>query len=167
MNIVLTGMSGAGKSTLGVLAAKALGMNFTDTDILIQEKEHAFLQDILDDRGIEYFMHAEESVLCGLNADDTVIATGGSAVYYEKAMKHLSQNACVIYLAMPYEEIEKRVKNITTRGIVMKKGNSLRDVFNEREPLYRVYSDHVIDCTGCEIEQCVEMIVKIAEKDII
>lgn len=158
MNIVLIGMSGAGKSTLGVLAAKALGMKFIDTDILIQEREKALLQDILDNKGLEYFMKTEESVLCSLDTDNTVIATGGSAVYYERAMSHLSENGCVVYLELPFEEIERRVSNITTRGIVMKNGSSLKDVYNEREPLYRKYSGRIIDCNGRDIEQCVGLL---------
>lgn len=159
MNIILIGMSGAGKSTLGVLAAKALGMDFMDTDIAIQERENALLQDILDNKGMEYFMRLEESVLCSIDTDGTVIATGGSAVYYDKAMKHLAENGRIIYLSMSFEEIERRVKNITTRGIVMKNGSSLRDVFNEREGLYRKYSDMTIDCEGRDIEECVSLIV--------
>lgn len=163
-NIILIGMSGAGKSTLGVLLAKALGMDFVDTDILIQQREKRLLQEIIDQEGIERFLCVEEAVLSDLKLYNCVVATGGSAVYSRKAMQSLRETGTVIYLSVPYEEVEKRVTNITTRGIVMKQGRSLKDAYEERLPLYRQFSDVVIDCTGRDIEGCVgEMIAKLCE----
>ncbi|MDY4953162.1 MAG: shikimate kinase [Candidatus Onthomonas sp.] len=163
-NIILIGMSGAGKSTLGVLLAKALGMDFVDTDILIQQREKRLLQEIIDREGIEQFLRTEEAVLSELQVRNCVVATGGSAVYSRKAMQSLRETGTVIYLSVPYEEVEKRVTNITTRGIVIKQGRSLKDAYEERLPLYRQYSDVVIDCAGRDIEGSVgEMIAKLCE----
>ena len=141
-NIILIGMPGSGKSTLGVLLAKALGRRFVDTDLLIQEREGRLLQ-----------------VLLSVDVEHAVIATGGSVVYSRAGMEALKRNGDVVYLAATYAEVEKRVTNITTRGIVLKHGCSLQDAFAERVPLYEQYSDYTVDGTGKSIEECVEEIV--------
>ncbi|WP_419871979.1 shikimate kinase [Candidatus Pristimantibacillus sp. PTI5] len=165
MNIVLIGMSGAGKSTLGVLLAKALGMDFVDTDIVIQQHEGRLLQEIIDNDGIEKFMEIEEKNISELQLKNCIISTGGSVIYSEKAMNVLKKGGLIIYLHVPYEEIKRRI-NITTRGIVIKKGKSLKDVYEERVPLYIQYSDKTLDCSNKDIEHCVsEMIEKIKESD--
>ncbi|CAH1200259.1 Shikimate kinase [Paenibacillus allorhizoplanae] len=164
MNIVLIGMSGAGKSTLGVLLAKALGMDFVDTDIVIQQHEGRLLQDIIDNEGIEQFLEIEERTVSELQLENCIISTGGSVIYSEKAMNILKQDGQIIYLHVPYEEIQRRLANVTTRGIVIKKGNSLKDVYEERVPLYNKYSDHTLDCSNKNIEQCVsEILEKVQE----
>ncbi|NIK79764.1 shikimate kinase [Paenibacillus castaneae] len=164
MNIVLIGMSGAGKSTLGVLLAKALGMEFVDTDIVIQQQDGRLLQGIIDDDGIQKFMETEEQIVSELQLKNCVISTGGSVVYSEKAMHALKQGGLIIYLHVPYEEIKKRLVNITTRGIVMKRGNHLQDIYEERIPLYLKYCDNTVDCSNMSIEQCVsEIILKIRQ----
>ena len=163
-NIVLIGMSGAGKSTLGVLLAKALGRSFIDTDILIQQKEEKLLQDIIDSDGMSYFMGAEEDVLSSLDVHGCVIATGGSAVYSEKAMKHLKESAVIIYLEVDYDELVSRLSNITTRGIVFKGKHDLRSVYDERLPLYERYADVRVRCSGKGIEDCVREIVVAVQK---
>ncbi|QYR24333.1 shikimate kinase [Paenibacillus sp. sptzw28] len=167
MNIVLIGMSGAGKSTLGVILAKALGMDYVDTDIVIQQHEGRLLQDIIDNDGIEKFMEVEEKILSELQLKNCIISTGGSVIYSEKAMNVLKRGGQIIYLHVPYEEIKRRltnITNITTRGIVIKKGNSLKDVYEERVPLYNKYSDNTLDCSNKDIEHCVsEIIEKIQE----
>ena len=162
-NIILVGMSGAGKSTLGVLLAKATGKLFVDTDIIIQQKTKRLLQDIIDNDGTDAFLKLEEEILLSVNEENTVIATGGSAVYSEKAMEHFAKSGKIIYLHVDFAEIEKRVTNITTRGIVLKNGKSLADAFDERKPLYDKYADVVIDCTGntveesvCRIKKCID-----------
>ncbi|WP_225446429.1 shikimate kinase [Paenibacillus rhizovicinus] len=160
-NIVLVGMSGAGKSTLGVLLAKALGMDFVDTDLVIQQQEGRLLQAIIDQDGIEAFMAVEESVVSALQVNDCIIATGGSVIYSEKAMHALRQGGQIVYLHVSYEEIMRRLGNVATRGIVMKNGHTLQDVYEERVPLYRQYSDVTIDCAKKEIEQCVREIVEL------
>ena len=158
-NIILIGMPGSGKSTLGVLLAKALGRRFVDTDLLIQEREGRLLQDIIDNDGIEKFLQIEEQVLLSVDVEHAVIATGGSVVYSQAGMEALKRNGDVVYLAATYAEVEKRVTNITTRGIVLKHGCSLQDAFAERVPLYERYSDYTVDGTGKSIEECVEEIV--------
>jgi shikimate kinase len=164
MNIILIGMSGAGKSTIGVLLAKALGMDYVDTDIVIQQHEGRLLQDIIDNHGIDEFMKIEERIISDLNLQNCIIATGGSVIYSEKAMNILKQGGPIIYLHVPYQEIKKRLINITTRGIVIKQGKSLKDVYTERVPLYIKYSDKIIDCSNKDIEHCVnEIIEKIRE----
>lgn len=159
-NIILIGMSGAGKSTLGVLLAKALGKDFTDTDIILQQREGRLLQEIIDTDGIEYFMKVEEEVVSSLSFKNSVIATGGSVVYSDKIMKSLKKDAVSVYLYVPYEELAARVKNISTRGIVMRCGNTYEDVYNERLPLYKQYADITVNCSAMDIESCVAQIIK-------
>ena len=159
-NIVLIGMPGAGKSTLGVLLAKAMGMFFVDSDIIIQQKTGRLLQDIIDNDGTEKFLQLEEEILSELDLTNTVIATGGSAVYSEKAMEHFSKSSNIAYLHVDLPEIEKRVTNITTRGIVLKNGRSLSDAYAERKPLYNKWADITIDCTGSTIENSVRMLTE-------
>lgn len=159
MNIVLVGMSGAGKSTLGVLLAKALGMDYVDTDIVLQQQEGRLLQDIIDKDGIDAFLEVEEKIVSGLQLENCVISTGGSVIYSDKAMHALKKDGLIIYLHVPYEEIKRRLTNITTRGIVIKKGNTLQDVYKERVPLYMTYSDHTLDCYNKDIEQCIAEII--------
>jgi shikimate kinase len=159
MNIVLIGMPGAGKSTLGVLLAKALGMDYVDTDIVIQQHEGRLLQDIIENDGIGKFMETEEYIISNLKLNNCIIATGGSVIYSEKAMHALKQGGQIIYLHVPYEEIRRRLINITTRGIVIKKGYSLKDVYEERDPLYLKYSDKTLDCSNHDIEYCIRQII--------
>lgn len=160
-NIVLIGMPGSGKSTCGVLAAKALLKNFFDTDLLLQGMEEEKLQDIIDKKGIDYFLNAEEKAILSLDINATVIATGGSVVYSQRAMEHLKSMGRVIYLHLDYDTMVKRIKNITTRGVVLKSGTSLLDMYNERLPLYKQYADDVIYCDKNTVEETVEQIVRL------
>lgn len=159
-NIILIGMPGAGKSTLGVLLAKAMGKLFVDTDIIIQQKTKRLLQDIIDNDGTEAFISLEEEILLSVNEKNTVIATGGSAVYSEKAMEHFKKSGKIVYLHVDFDEIVKRVTNITTRGIVLKNGKTLSDAFDERKPLYDRFADITIDCTGNSVEESVKKIIE-------
>ena len=158
-NIILIGMSGAGKSTLSVLLAKALGMSFTDTDLLIQQKSGKLLQHIIEKEGIPRFLQLEEEVLCSLSVTHTVIATGGSAVYSLRGMQHLKESGRVIYLSLPYEEVEKRLSNITTRGIVFLHHSTLQEVYEERLPLYEHYADLTFCCKGQDVEDSVSGLI--------
>lgn len=167
MNVVLIGMPGAGKSTLGVLLAKALGLNYIDTDIIIQQQEGRLLQEIIDTDGLEKFLQTEAEIVARLKVQDCVIATGGSVVYSEKAMNALKRTGRVFYLSVAYEEIARRLKDVATRGIAVKKGRSLRDIYTERVPLYLGYADHIIDCHNKNIEDCIsEIAARVKEKQI-
>ena len=146
-NITLIGMPGSGKSTVGVLLAKTLGYRFLDADLLIQQREGALLQDILDQRGVEGFLDVEEDVIRSLDCTGTVIAPGGSAVCREGAARRLKELGLVVYLHVPLAELERRISNITTRGIAMAPGQTLADVYAIREPLYRKYADLTVDVT--------------------
>ena len=137
-NITLIGMPGSGKSTVGVLLAKALGFQFVDVDLLIQQREGALLQELLDNRGVEPFLDAEEAAICSLACTGAVIAPGGSAVCRAGAIGHLRALGRVVYLHVPLPELERRIHNITTRGIAMAPGQTLADVYAAREPLYRL-----------------------------
>jgi len=159
-NIVLIGMPSAGKSTIGVILAKTLGMRFIDTDLVIQENEGQLLQDIISTYGISGFLEIEEDSVLSLKYKTTVIATGGSVVYSKKAMMHLKQDGIVVYLKLGYEEIVKRIENILTRGVIMDKGQSLLDMYNQRIPLYERYSDIIIDCSNKNIEDIIHSIIK-------
>lgn len=164
-NIILIGMPACGKSTLGVLMAKTLGMDFMDTDLLIQAREGELLQTIIDERGLEAFLEAEEKVLCGVEAENTVIATGGSAVYSDSAMEHLRSIGQVIYIRIPLKEIQRRLKNIKTRGVAMNPGQSLEDLYEQRSPLYEKYADVIADMSGGNLEESVSRVIEILEKE--
>lgn len=160
-NMILIGMPGAGKSTIGVVLAKTLGYLFLDTDLLIQQLEGALLQDIVNTKGVELFKKIEEDALISLHVDHTVVSTGGSAVYSAKAMHHLRSLGTVIYLQLPFAEIERRINNITTRGLAMDKGKTLHDLYQERLPLYEQYADVIVDCDGAGVEEVVAKIMAI------
>ncbi|MBR3816442.1 MAG: shikimate kinase [Clostridia bacterium] len=159
-NIILIGMPGTGKSTVGVLLAKSLLMSFTDTDLIIQQKYNTSLQNILREKGTEAFLEIEDNVLSHINVENSVIATGGSAVYGERAMANLKADGVAVYLDTPLDELEKRLLNIHTRGVAMKEGTSLRELFEEREPLYKRYADITVRCENKTAEECVEKIIE-------
>lgn len=162
-NIILIGMPGAGKSTVGVLLAKALGYNFIDTDLIIQGRLNNRLYKIIEEHGIAYFLQAENRIVSEVSADHTVIATGGSVVFGKEAMEHLMQMGKVVYIKLGCDEIKRRINNITTRGIVMKKGEAIEDIYSERAPLYERYADITVDAENTTIEEAVEKIFSLLE----
>lgn len=159
-NLILTGMPACGKSTLGVVLAKTLGMKFVDTDLLIQEVQNCKLQEIIDERGMQEFLRIEEKVLSEIEAENSIISTGGSAVYSDKAMKHLGSIGDVVYIKLSLDEIECRLNNIKTRGIAMKPGETLADLYNMRVPLYEKYADITIETEGMGIEESIEVLIE-------
>ncbi len=159
-NIILTGMPGCGKSTVGVILAKTLGMDFIDTDLIIQLQQKEKLQVLVDKYGTERFKQFEERALLSVTArENTVIATGGSAVFCDKGMEHLKKNGICVYLEVPCEELVRRLTNIKTRGIAAAKGMTVEDIFNERSPYYEKYADVRIDCAHGGIEECTAEII--------
>lgn len=144
-NIVLIGMPGSGKSTIGVILAKRLGYDFVDTDNLISDREKTTLQDIIDKKGVSEFLKIEGIVGEELNIDNTVIATGGSMVFSDSAMKNLLSGSKCVFINVPLPEIKRRVKNIDTRGIAMEKGDTLDTLYEKRMPKYREYADITVE----------------------
>lgn len=157
-NIVLIGMPGAGKSTVGVILAKVLGMNFIDSDLLIQEQEGMLLKDIIEKEGLQGYLAIENQVNRDISVDNTVIATGGSVVYCSEAMEHFRNTAKVVYIKLSYNTISKRLGNIRQRGVVLRDGQTLLDLYCERCPLYEEYAHIVVDAEGLGIEELMEKI---------
>ena len=158
-NIVLVGMPGSGKSTVGVILAKLLSYDFLDTDVLIQSSQRRALQDIVDRDGHLALRTIEEDTLLSLDLQHHVIATGGSAVYSAAAMAHLAAIGTVVFLDVDLATLEGRVDNLATRGLVRRPGQSLADLFAEREALYKQAADITIDCTGMTQEAVCSAII--------
>ncbi|MCR5619453.1 MAG: shikimate kinase [Lachnospiraceae bacterium] len=157
-NIVLIGMPGVGKSTAGVIAAKQLGLRFEDSDILIQHREKKLLSRIIEENGIDGFLSIENDVLKGINDKGLLIATGGSAVYSSEAMEKLRKNCLIIYLHLDLKDLSLRLSDLKHRGVVLRNGQTLNDIYDERVPLYRKYADIEINETGLDIEETVALI---------
>ena len=152
-NVVLIGMPGCGKSTVGVLLAKALGFSFVDTDTVLQKREKRKLQPMIDEIGVDAFLLREEEAVCSLRESRAVIATGGSVVYGQRAMAHLHEDGLVVYIRLPYEVIERRLSNLATRGVTLRPGQMLRDLYDERVPLYEREADVVFDAGNGSVEE--------------
>lgn len=152
-NVVLIGMPGAGKSTLGVLLARTSGRDFLDTDVYIQAREGRTLEQILLEEGSDAFRRLEEQAVLTLTCRNTVIATGGSVVYGERAMKHLRAGGTVVYLHADLDILARRVEDFVRRGVVMAPGQSLESLLAERDPLYRRYADIIIHCRADHHEE--------------
>lgn len=157
-NIVLIGMPASGKSTAGVILAKVLGKKFIDTDLVIQEREKALLADIIKDKGVAGFMKTEEEAILSVDVKNTVIATGGSAVYGEKAMEHLKENGTVVYLKVEKDELFKRLTDIKERGVVLREGENIEEMYDSRIVLYEKYADIIIEERDSTIEETIRKI---------
>ncbi len=154
-NIVLIGMPAAGKSTAGVILAKVLGKDFIDTDLIIQHQTEKKLSEIIAGEGIEGFLEIENSVIGDILAENSVIATGGSAVYGAEAMEHLKKNGVIVYLEVAFPELSRRLMDIRGRGVVLKEGQTLKELYEERVPLYRKYADITVTEIGWDAERLV------------
>ncbi len=159
-NIILIGMPGAGKSTLGVLLAKALGYDFVDTDVTFQAQERRLLQQIIADEGIDGFCQLEARHMLALELRRCVVATGGSVVYSTAAMQHLASTGPVVYLQIDLPDLRPRLANLDVRGVVMRGGQTLGDLYAERVPLYERYATLTIPCGGDDHEQTVALLVQ-------
>lgn len=164
-NITLIGMPGSGKSTIGVLLAKRLGLDFLDADILIQTRQGAQLQDVLNRMGIDPFLDLEGETLAGLNCSSTVIAPGGSCVCRETAMEHLKRLGQVVYIKLPYEELEPRITNMDRRGIAFRPGETLKDIYDERTPLYERYADITVETSGLTLERSAALVEQLLRRN--
>ena len=149
-NIILIGMPGAGKSTVGVVLAKLLGYDFVDLDLVIMRRHGQTLQQMLDRHGVEQFLEWESQAAQSLECQRTVIATGGSVVLSRHAMEHLRAMGLVVYLDVPLPELEKRITDLATRGIVFEEGQTLADIYRQRLPLYRRWADRVLPFDACD-----------------
>ena len=159
-NIILIGMPGVGKSTVGVILAKVIGYQFLDADLVIQQREQRLLREIIDDVGTEGFIEIENRVNASIEASRTIIATGGSVVYGKEAMEHLKSIGTVIYLHVPFADLEKRLADIRGRCVVLKEGQDLKALFEERTPLYEKYADISISEEGLDVEGTVEKLIE-------
>jgi shikimate kinase len=160
MSIILIGMPSCGKSTLGVLLAKKLGYRFVDSDLLIQEREGRLLHEIIAEEGNDGFLAIENEVNSAIEEKNTIIATGGSVVYCEEAMEHLKTLGKVVYLKIPFDEMRRRLGDFSHRGVTMRHGNSLEDMFGERELLYEKYADLTVDVCNAQLSDSLEQICK-------
>ncbi len=162
-NIILIGMPGVGKSTVGVILAKILGYEFVDADLVIQKEEGKLLKDIIEEVGPDGFIQVENRVNSQLQVHHSVVATGGSVIYGEEAMAHLKSIGTVVYLKQSYRVLNRRLHNIKNRGVVLKEGQTLRSLYEERTVLYEKYADVTVDEYGLNIEETVDAICQVLQ----
>ena len=163
-NIVLIGMPAVGKSTVGVVVAKRLGYEFVDTDLLIQKQEKRLLKEIIAQEGNDGFLAIENQVNRDLDVENAVIAPGGSVVYCEEAMERYKKTGTVVYLKVSYETIDRRIQNAKSRGVVLKEGQTLKDLYEERVCLFEKYADYTICEDGLTIEETIGNVLKLFEE---
>ena len=165
-NITLIGMPASGKSTVGVLLAKRLGYSFVDSDIVIQEKEGRLLKEIIEQDGLAGFLEVENRINSQLDVTHSVIAPGGSVIYGKEAMEHLKEISTVVYLKLSYQEVKARLGDLKVRGVALKDGMTLIDLYNERIPYYEKYADITIDENGRTPGQTVDELREMIERDL-
>jgi shikimate kinase len=163
-NITLIGMPASGKSTVGVLLAKRLGYSFVDVDIVIQEKEGKLLKEIIAECGDDGFLEVENKVNKELQVNHSVIAPGGSVIYGKEAMEHLKKISIVVYLKLSLNDVTERLGNLVDRGVVLKDGMTLKELYEERVPYYESYADITIDETGLDAGKIVDELRSIMEE---
>lgn len=163
-NIIFIGMPASGKSTVGVVVAKRLGYGFIDTDLLIQAQEKKLLKEIIAEVGNEGFLQIENQVNRDVNVERSVISPGGSVVYCEEAMNHFKEIGTVVYLQVPFETINQRISNAKNRGVVLKEGQTLKDLYDERTALFEKYADYTISEEGLSLEETIDEVLELLEK---
>ena len=163
-NLIFIGMPAVGKSTVGIVVAKRLGMRFVDADLLIQEQEKKLLREIIAEVGEEGFLKIENQVNAEVEAENSVISPAGSVVYCEEAMRHYKEIGTIVYLKASYQTIKRRIRNPKKRGVVLREGQSLRDLYNERVPYFEKYADITVCEDGCRIEETIENVINAVER---
>ena len=163
-NIIFIGMPASGKSTVGVVVAKRLGYDFIDTDLLIQKQEKRLLKEIIADMGNDGFLAIENQVNREVEAEHAVISPGGSVVYCKEAMEHFKEIGKIIYLKVSYETINSRISNAKNRGVVLKEGQTLRDLYDERTKLFEKYADYVVSEDGLRLEETIDKVLELFEE---
>ena len=158
-NIILIGMPAVGKSTVGVVIAKRLGYDFIDTDLLIQKQENRLLKEIIAEDGIEGFLKIEDQVNKEVKAERAVISPGGSVIYCEDAMRHYKEIGTIVYLSAPFETIDSRIRNAKNRGVMLKEGQTLRMLYEERTKLFEKYADITVDEYGKDLGETIESVL--------
>ena len=164
-NVIFIGMPAVGKSTVGVVVAKRLGYRFLDVDILIQETEGKLLREIIRENGIGGFLEIEDRINAGVRAEHSVISPGGSVVYCKNAMEHYQEIGSIVYLQASYETISRRLNNAKNRGVVLKDGQSLKALYEERVKLFEKYADITICEDGLGLEETIQAVLDALEKD--
>ena len=162
-NIVFIGMPASGKSTVGVVVAKRLGYKFVDTDLVIQEVEKRLLKEIIAEEGNEGVLRIEDRVNAEIQEERAVISPGGSVVYCENAMRHYKETGMIVYLHTSYETISNRLHNAKNRGVVLKDGQTLKDLYEERSALFERYADLTISEEGRDLEETIEEVLRVLE----
>ena len=157
-NIVLIGMPSCGKSTIGVVLAKALGYRFVDSDLVIQERTGKLLSEIIEEEGIEVFNQIENDINASLDYQKAIIATGGSVIYGEEAMEHLRSIGTVVYIELPFSVLQERIGDLNARGVSIKEGQSFKELYEERKPLYEMYADVIVSTEGLSIREVVHLL---------
>ena len=163
-NIIFIGMPASGKSTVGVVVAKRLGYGFVDTDLLIQAQEKKLLKEIIAEVGNEGFLKIENQVNRDVNVERSVISPGGSVVYCEEAMNHFKEIGTVVYLQVSFETINQRISNAKNRGVVLKEGQTLKDLYDGRTALFEKYADYTISEDGLSLEETIDEVLELLEK---
>lgn len=163
-NIIFIGMPASGKSTVGVVVAKRLGYDFIDTDLLIQKQEKRLLKEIIADMGNDGFLAIENQVNREVEAEHAVISPGGSVVYCKEAMEHFKEIGKIVYLKVSYETINSRISNAKKRGVVLKEGQTLRDLYDERTKLFEKYADYVVSEDGLRLEETIDKVLELFEE---
>lgn len=159
-NIVLIGMPGAGKSTVGVVLAKSMGLKFVDSDLVIQDTYGKLLHELIEENGVQGFWKIENDVNASLTMEKSVIATGGSVIYGAEAMEHLGTIGTVVYLELPYEDVAERLGDLNARGVTLQPGQTLKDLYEERTPLYEKYAHITVKCHGKMLREVVAEVAK-------
>lgn len=162
-NLIFIGMPAVGKSTVGVVVAKRLGKKFVDSDLLIQEQEGKLLREIIAELGEEEFLKIESQVNCDINVTNSVISPGGSVIYCEEAMNHFKEIGTIVYLKASFQTIKQRIRNPKKRGVVLREGQTLRDLYEERTKLYEKYADIIVCEDGYQIEDTIDDVLEKVE----